>query len=153
MSDHIILISCSNGKVCGGKPAHNNDDCIAAVLRYELQQELWRRRLTIAERIMAGDVEDRLRGDGNRRDNRYNIALQMGADMGVGISEADLKKIGGQKQQEPVSQDSVQKKGGRGVRSCIVNNWLISIHQIARQSLSPRNPPCPPLKGGMALCG
>jgi len=41
---------------------------------YELQQELWQRRLIIVDRIMAGDMENRLCSDVNRRDSRYNIA-------------------------------------------------------------------------------
>ena len=87
MSDHIILISCSNGKVRGGNAAYNPDDSITAFLPSDIQQMVWERRRTIADWIIAGQVEDRLRGDGNRRDSRYNIALRMGPDLGAGLSE------------------------------------------------------------------
>ena len=87
MSDHIILISCSNGKVRGGNAAYNPNDSITAFLPSDIQQTVWERRRTIADWIIAGQVEDRLRGDGNRRDSRYNIALRMGPDLGAGLSE------------------------------------------------------------------
>ena len=87
MSDHIILISCSNGKVRGGNAAYNPNDSITALLPFDIQQMVWERRRTIADWIIAGQVEDRLRGDGNRRDSRYNIALKMGPDLGAGLFE------------------------------------------------------------------
>ena len=87
MSDHIIIISCSNGKARGGNAAYNPDDSITAFLPPEIQQTVWERRRTIADWIIAGQVEDRLRGDGNRRDSRYNIDLKMGPDLGAGLSE------------------------------------------------------------------
>ncbi len=87
MSDHIILISCSNGKVRGGSAAYNPNDSITAFLPPDIQQMVWERRRTIADWIIAGQVEDRLRGDGNRRDSRYNIDLKMGPDLGAGLSE------------------------------------------------------------------
>ena len=87
MSDHIILISCSNGKVCGGNEAYNPNDSITAFLPPDVQRAVWQRRRTIADWIIAGQLEDRLRGDGNRRDSRYNVALRMGPDLGVGLSE------------------------------------------------------------------
>lgn len=83
MSDHIILISCSNGKVRGGNGAYNVSNSITAMLAPDIQQQLLERRRRIAGLIMAGQVEDRLRGDGNRRDSRYNMELQLGPDMGV----------------------------------------------------------------------
>jgi len=87
MSDHIIIISCSNGKVRGGNAAYNPDDSITAFLPPDIQQTVWERRRTIVDWIIAGQVEDRLRGDGNRRDSRYNIDLKMGPDLGAGLSE------------------------------------------------------------------
>ena len=78
MSDHIILISCSNGKVRGGNADYNPNDSITAFLPSDIQQTVWQRRCTIADWIIAGQLEDRLRGDGKRRDSRYNIALRMG---------------------------------------------------------------------------
>ncbi len=108
MSDHIILISCSNGKVRGGSAAYNIHDSIAAALPTETRRELWLCRSAIAGRILAGLVEDRLRGDGNRRDSRYNIALQMGADMGIGLSESCPTERYLQKQKETLPDASVQ---------------------------------------------
>ena len=53
MSDHIILISCSNGKVRGGNAAYNPDDSITAFLPSDIQQTVWQRRRTIADWIIA----------------------------------------------------------------------------------------------------
>lgn len=108
MSDHIILLSCSNGKTRGGSAVYSIHDSIASDLPAETRRELWSCRSAIAGRILAGLVEDRLRGDGNRRDSRYNIALQLGADMGVGLSESGPMERYTQKQSEIQSEASSQ---------------------------------------------
>ncbi len=87
MSDHIILISCSNGKMRGGDAAYNPDHSIAAVLPSHVRKELCSRRCAVASLILEGRVEDRLRGDGNRRDSRYNTGLAVGPDLGGGLCE------------------------------------------------------------------
>ncbi len=89
MSHHIILISCSDGKNRGGEPDYNADHSLTALLPPDVQQPLWQCRRTIAELIMAGQVEDRLRGDGNRRDSRYNIELALGPDIGINPAETE----------------------------------------------------------------
>jgi hypothetical protein len=96
MSQHIILISCSNGKTRGGDPAYNPDHSVTAVFPSNLKTELLRYRQTIAEWIKGGHVEDLLRGDGNRGDSRYNIELELGPDLGYhsdGIQPADIKYL------------------------------------------------------------
>ena len=81
MSSHIILISCSNGKQRGGHFAYNARHAITALLPLEVRRKLLHRRSVIAGRMMSGQVTDRLRGDGNRRDSRYNIELTLGPDL------------------------------------------------------------------------
>ncbi len=81
MSDHIVLISCSNGKQRGGHSAYNSRHAITALLPLEMRRELLHRRSVIAGLMMSGQVTDRLRGDGNRRDSRYNIELAQGPDL------------------------------------------------------------------------
>lgn len=81
MSSHIILISCSNGKNRGGHSAYNARHAITALLPTEVRQELLHLRSVIAGLLMSGQVTDRLRGDGNRRDSRYNIELSPGSDL------------------------------------------------------------------------
>ena len=108
MSDHIIIISCSNGKVRGGNTAYNPDDSITAFLPPEIQQTVWERRRTIADWIIAGQVEDRLRGDGNRRDSRYNVDLKMGPDLGAGLSETCPPDTHSDMRQESQSKAPIQ---------------------------------------------
>ncbi len=67
MSDHIILISCSNGKVREGNAAYNPTDSITPFLPPDIQKTVWGPRRSIADWIIAGQVKDRLRGDSNRR--------------------------------------------------------------------------------------
>jgi hypothetical protein len=80
MSKYLILISCSNGKNRGGDASYPVSDSLPSQLSHDLCNKFYKRRRVILDLIKAGNVEDRLRGDGNRRDSRYNSTLQIGLD-------------------------------------------------------------------------
>ena len=81
MGNSLILVSCSNGKIRGGAPDYSHDHSILSQLSPEIRARVLERRHAIYQLISGGMVEDRLRGDGNRRDSRYNLELKAGPDM------------------------------------------------------------------------
>lgn len=82
MGKTIILISCSNRKYTDkNEEYYSEKDSILSLFSQDFKKRIQDKRYNIFNLIKEGKIEDRLRGDGNRKRGAYNLELQKGPDL------------------------------------------------------------------------